>query len=84
MKQPGWSRTTQEGVRLAPQVRGVMVVVVGYVCGVCLVRLSKLAVLGRPTGFHLPLTRGMYDTWISGSDVNPFCCYGLVYLLDSW
>ncbi len=25
-------------------------------------------------------TRGMYDTWISGSDVNPFCCYGLVYL----
>jgi hypothetical protein len=29
-------------------------------------------------------TRGMYDTWISGSDVNSFCCYGLVYLLDSW
>ncbi len=28
--------------------------------------------------------RGMYDTWISGSDVNSFCCYGLVYLLDSW
>jgi hypothetical protein len=21
--------------------------------------------------------RGMYDTWISGSDVNSFCCYGL-------
>jgi hypothetical protein len=21
---------------------------------------------------------------ISGSDVNSFCCYGLVYLLDSW
>jgi hypothetical protein len=29
-------------------------------------------------------TRGMYDTWISGSDVDSFCCYGLVYLLDSW
>jgi hypothetical protein len=28
--------------------------------------------------------RGMYDTWISGSDVNSFGCYGLVYLLDSW
>jgi hypothetical protein len=28
--------------------------------------------------------RGMYDTWISGSDVNSFCCYGLVYLLHSW
>ncbi len=27
---------------------------------------------------------GMYDTWISGSDVNSFCCYGFVYLLDSW
>jgi hypothetical protein len=27
---------------------------------------------------------GMYDTWISGSDVNTFCRYGLVYLLDSW
>jgi hypothetical protein len=27
---------------------------------------------------------GMYDTWVSGSDVNSFCCYGLVYLLDSW
>ncbi len=27
---------------------------------------------------------GMYDTWISGSDVNSFCCYGLVYPLDSW
>ncbi len=25
-----------------------------------------------------------YDTWISGSDVNSFCCYGLVYPLDSW
>ncbi len=25
-------------------------------------------------------TRGMYDTWISGSDVNPFCCYGLVLI----
>ncbi len=23
-------------------------------------------------------TRGMYDTWISGSDVNSFCCYGFV------
>jgi hypothetical protein len=22
--------------------------------------------------------RGMYDTWISGSDVNSFCCYGSV------
>ena len=22
--------------------------------------------------------RGMYDTWISGSDVKSFCCYGLV------
>jgi hypothetical protein len=29
-------------------------------------------------------TRGMRDTWISGSDVNSFCCYGLVHLLDSW
>ncbi len=29
-------------------------------------------------------TRGMYDTWNSGSDVNSSCCYGLVYLLDSW
>jgi hypothetical protein len=28
--------------------------------------------------------RGMYDSWISGSDVNSFCCHGLVYLLDSW
>jgi hypothetical protein len=28
--------------------------------------------------------RGMYDTWISGSDVHTFCCYGFVYLLDSW
>jgi hypothetical protein len=27
---------------------------------------------------------GMYATWISGSDVNSFCCYGLVHLLDSW
>jgi hypothetical protein len=26
----------------------------------------------------------MYDTWISGGDVNSLCCYGLVYLLDSW
>jgi hypothetical protein len=27
----------------------------------------------------------MYDTCISGSDVDSFCCYGLkVYLLDSW
>ncbi len=25
----------------------------------------------------------MYDTWISGSYVNSFCCYGLVHLLDS-
>ncbi len=29
-------------------------------------------------------TRGMEDTWIRGSDVNSFCCYGLVYVLDSW
>ncbi len=29
-----------------------------------------------------PLTTN--PTWISGSDVNSFCCYGLVYLLDSW
>jgi hypothetical protein len=28
--------------------------------------------------------RGMYDTWISGSDVNSFCCYGREYLLDFW
>jgi hypothetical protein len=28
--------------------------------------------------------RGTYDTWISDSDVNSFCCYGFVYLLDSW
>ncbi len=26
----------------------------------------------------------MYDTWISGSDVNSFCHYGVVYLPDSW
>jgi hypothetical protein len=25
--------------------------------------------------------RGMCDTWISGSDVNSFCCFGLVHLL---
>jgi hypothetical protein len=24
------------------------------------------------------------DTWISGSDVDSFCCYGLENLLDSW
>ncbi len=29
-------------------------------------------------------TRGMYDTWISGSDGNSVCCYGLEKLLDSW
>jgi hypothetical protein len=29
-------------------------------------------------------TRGIYNTRISGSDANSFCCYGLVYLLDSW
>jgi hypothetical protein len=29
-------------------------------------------------------TRGMRDAWISGSGVNSFCCYGLVYPLDSW
>ncbi len=28
--------------------------------------------------------RGMYDTCISGSDVNSLCCYGLVYRFDSW
>jgi hypothetical protein len=27
---------------------------------------------------------GMYDTWTSGSDVYSLCCYGFVYLLDSW
>ncbi len=26
----------------------------------------------------------IYNTWISGSDVNSFCCDGLVYLLDTW
>jgi hypothetical protein len=30
----------------------------------------------------VPLT--MHDAMISGSDVNSFCYYGLVYLLDSW
>ena len=26
----------------------------------------------------------LYDTWISGSDVNSLCCDGFVHLLDSW
>jgi pSer/pThr/pTyr-binding forkhead associated (FHA) protein len=36
-----------------------------------------------PPQYHHHHPRGMYDTWISGSDVNSFCCYGSVYLLDS-
>ncbi len=36
-----------------------------------------------PRRSQMPI-RGMCDTWISDSDVNSFCCYGLVYLLDSW
>jgi hypothetical protein len=27
--------------------------------------------------------RGMYDTWISGCDVNYFCCYGLALSIPS-
>jgi hypothetical protein len=27
-------------------------------------------------------TRGMCDTWISGSDVNSFCCHGLVVVFE--
>jgi hypothetical protein len=38
---------------------------------------------GRDIGARCPVM-GMYDTWINGSDVNSFCCYGFVYLLDSW
>ncbi len=29
-------------------------------------------------------TRGLFDTWISGGDVNSFCCHGLVHLLGFW
>ncbi len=33
---------------------------------------------------HIYIQNTHTHPWISGSDVNSFCCYGLVYLLDSW
>jgi hypothetical protein len=33
---------------------------------------------------HIPVEVMHTYPLFSGSDVNSFCCYGLVYLLDSW
>jgi hypothetical protein len=48
-------------------------------------RICCVWMYGSAAPLLLPMPiRGMYDKWISGSDVNSVCCYGLVYLLDSW
>jgi len=44
--------------------------------------LAVLRVAGLGTDAHALLA--VDDTWISGSDVNTFCCYGLASLLDPW
>jgi hypothetical protein len=48
---------------------------------------SPLQWRSAPSGFLVvvesPNRSSFTSTWISGSDVNSFCCDGLVYLLDS-
>jgi hypothetical protein len=36
------------------------------------------------SGSVAPVSHSVLCLWISGSDVNSFCCSGLVYLLDYW
>jgi hypothetical protein len=43
---------------------------------------GRLTYLGPKA--HRCALGGVNDTWISGKDVNTFCCYGLAYPLDSW
>ncbi len=44
--------------------------------------MQSLFALARP--LVRPVLQCLSRCCISGSDVNSFCCYGLVYLLDSW
>jgi hypothetical protein len=50
----------------------------------CCGKQGGVCVGGRFMLLALMPIGGMYDTWTSGSDFNSLCCYGLVYLLDSW
>jgi hypothetical protein len=50
-------------------------------CSGTLLLFAVHALQTPPSTASPPFSHG--HTWISGSDVNSFCCYGFVYLLDS-